>query len=571
MKVFLSKHGKAVIVIVAVLACLCIIGAVVGITRLGGCTRREKGDENEPHAETVTTSDTAPEAALETTSDKTSDTASETATDRTSESAPETTANRTSESAPETTPDKTSETTSKATDTETAQNTSGSNQTTVYAGSGGALSVRGTDLVDSSGNPIQLKGVSTMGLQWYGQYVNYEAFKTLRDDWGANLIRLALYTHEGGYCSGGNQTTLMNLVDQGVEYATELGMYVIVDWHVLNEQSPAVYEDQAKTFFQTVAKKYAGHDNVIYEICNEPNNTSWDVVKSYAETIIPIIRQYDEDAVILVGTPTWSQLDDSRLLNNQNPLACDTHNVMYVCHFYAATHKDDLRNKVKTAIGNGLPVFISEFSICDASGNGGIDYTSADAWKNLINSYNLSYAGWSLCNKSETSALISSSCNKTSGWATSELSDTGRYLRTMISNGAPDYAGTPVADSSSSSGSEENSSGEGNSGNTSGSSQSTAAENFQFEIKITNQSGATVNPWQVSVEVPAGCSYINGWNASYEISGTTLIITPESYNGELAQGASASVGLQLNCPSAMTSFTVESNGLTVEFTLSNSW
>lgn len=102
---------------------------------------------------------------------------------------------------------------------------------------------------------------------------------------------------------------------------------------------------------------------------------------------------------------------------------------MYAVHFYAATHKDDLRNKVINAIKAGTPVFVSEFSICDASGNGGIDYDSAGKWKELINNYNLSFAGWSLCNKGETSALIKSGVSRLSGFTTSDLSETGIWLR----------------------------------------------------------------------------------------------------------------------------------------------
>ena len=105
-------------------------------------------------------------------------------------------------------------------------------------------------------------------------------------------------------------------------------------------------------------------------------------------------------------------------------------NIMYAVHFYAATHKDDLRNKVKTAISNGLPVFVSEFSLCDASGNGGIDYDSSDVWFDLINDNNLSYASWSLCNKNETSALIKP--DSTATITIDDLSDTGKYVRDKI-------------------------------------------------------------------------------------------------------------------------------------------
>ncbi len=294
----------------------------------------------------------------------------------------------------------------------------------------GKLSVKGTDIVDKNGTMYQLKGVSTHGIAWFPDYVNKECFKTFRDDWGANLIRIAMYTHEnGGYCSGGDKEYLKGLVDDGVNYATELGMYVIVDWHILHDLNPQVNKADAKLFFEEMSAKYKDYDNVIYEICNEPNGgTSWSDVKSYAEEIIPIIRKNAPDAIIIVGTPNWSQDVD---IASQDPIK-GYDNIMYAAHFYAATHTDNIRSKVQTALDNGLPVFISEFSICDASGNGAIDYGQADKWFDLINSNNLSYAGWNISNKDETSSLIKSSCSKTSWWEESELSETGVWLRKTI-------------------------------------------------------------------------------------------------------------------------------------------
>ena len=246
-------------------------------------------------------------------------------------------------------------------------------------------------------------------MTWFPQYVSEETFKTLRDDWGANLIRLAMYTDTGdsyGYCSGGDKAEIKKLLDDGVGYASDLGMYVIIDWHILNDNNPNNHIEDAKDFFNTVSKEYAEYDNVLYEICNEPNGgTTWTDVKSYAETIIPVIRANDKDAIIIVGTPTWSQDVD---IASEDPVT-GYDNIMYAAHFYAATHKQELRDKISKAIDNGLPVFISEFSICDASGNGAIDYNEADAWFEFIDKYNLSYASWSLSNKAETASLFSSS------------------------------------------------------------------------------------------------------------------------------------------------------------------
>ena len=117
----------------------------------------------------------------------------------------------------------------------------------------GKLAVKGTQLVDKNGQPFQIHGVSTHGLQWFGQYNNKAAYQTLRDDWGANAIRLAMYVDEGGYYSDRNG--MKKKVTDGVQYATELGMYAIIDWHLLNV-NPKNYTSEAKSFFKEMAQKY---------------------------------------------------------------------------------------------------------------------------------------------------------------------------------------------------------------------------------------------------------------------------------------------------------------------------
>ena len=86
----------------------------------------------------------------------------------------------------------------------------------------GALHVENGKLTDQHGDVVQLYGMSTHGIAWFPQYVNSDAFRTLRDDWNTNCIRLAMYTAEnGGYCSGGDKEQLKQLVKDGVSYATD--------------------------------------------------------------------------------------------------------------------------------------------------------------------------------------------------------------------------------------------------------------------------------------------------------------------------------------------------------------
>lgn len=299
-----------------------------------------------------------------------------------------------------------------------------------YVGKHKRLHVKGKYLVDYKGRKVQLKGVSTHGINWdVGYpYVNEEAFCNLRDEWGVNCIRVAMYTEDyNGYCvtDAAGRKKLLETIDAAVKATKKLGMYVIIDWHILNDQNPKKHQKEANRFFKKVAKKYKNCSHVLYEICNEPNgSTTWSDVKSYAKSVVKTIRSVDKKAVIIVGTPTWSQDVD---VASKSPLK-GAKNIMYSFHFYAATHKESYREKVKTALNNGLPVICTEFSACEASGNGAYDFSSANSWMKLMDKNHISYCCWSLSNKPESASLLDADCKKTSGFHNSDVSKMGKWM-----------------------------------------------------------------------------------------------------------------------------------------------
>ena len=169
----------------------------------------------------------------------------------------------------------------------------------------GWLSVENNTLVNSNHEKIQLKGMSTHGIQWYGDFANYSMIQSLRDEWNSNLFRVAMYTDEGGYIQNRD---LKNKLIEIVDNVIKLDMYVIIDWHILSDNNPMMHKEEAKEFFNEISNKYKDVPNVIYEICNEPNgNVTWENIKPYAEEIISVIRNNSKKSIIVVGTPTWSQ------------------------------------------------------------------------------------------------------------------------------------------------------------------------------------------------------------------------------------------------------------------------
>lgn len=294
----------------------------------------------------------------------------------------------------------------------------------------GQLSVKNGQLVDKNGKGYQLRGMSTHGLTWFPEFVNESAFKTLRDDWNTNVVRLAMYVDEwgNGQCYMGNKSGSLELLEKGVDICIKLDMYVIIDWHVLNPGDPSKYTNEAKSFFETVSKRYAKYPNVIYEICNEPNGgASWSGnIKPYAEKIIPVIRKNAPNSVIIVGTPTWSQEIDKPL---SDPLSYK--NVMYAFHFYAATHAG-LRSNVENCVAQGLPVFVSEFGTCDASGGGANDFNETQKWLSYFDKQGISYCNWSICNKDETCSVLRPGTSANGNWSESNLTENGKWIRNWL-------------------------------------------------------------------------------------------------------------------------------------------
>lgn len=302
-------------------------------------------------------------------------------------------------------------------------------------------------LCDKSGNPIQLRGMSTHGLQWFPGIINNNAFAALSGDWNSNVIRLAMYVAEGGYASN---TSIKQSVINGINYAIANDMYVIVDWHMLNPGDPnaSVYSG-AQSFFNDISNLYPNNKNIIYELCNEPNSGSnpgvtndaagWAKVKSYATPIINSLRNKGNQNLVIVGNPFWSQRPD---LAADNPI--DDSNTIYSVHFYSGTNptyaddtnRDNAMSNVRYALNHGVGVFASEWGTSLATGTTGPYLGKADAWLDFLNGNNISWCNFSICNKDEKAAALNSSTSLDPGsdhvWSDSELTTSGQYVRARI-------------------------------------------------------------------------------------------------------------------------------------------
>jgi endoglucanase len=318
----------------------------------------------------------------------------------------------------------------------------------------GPLKVQNNKVVDSLGRPIQLAGMSLYwstfggtGTSWgANDFFNANVVSTMAKDWKSSLIRAP-----AGVISGSGQNVYsypqtMNLVKQVVDAAIANGIYVIVDWHLENS-TPS--QSDATKFFTEMTQTYKSTPNIIWEIWNEPKNVQWSDIKSYANTMIPLIRQNSQN-LILVGTPNWSHNPDQAA---NDPITIDP-NIAYTLHFYAAQNCDASKldadnNTAMTAANSAIQkaaVFISEWGTVCNSGSGSVEKTWSDKWLAWAKTNGVSWANWSLSNKNETSAAISTSGGGGGGWSDNQLTSSGTYVRGKIQEVAAELAKTSSID-----------------------------------------------------------------------------------------------------------------------------
>ena len=294
----------------------------------------------------------------------------------------------------------------------------------------GQLKVSGRYLSNSNNDTIMLRGLSFGWSTWWPRFWNTSCVSWLATDWRVDVVRASMGIDQNpGYLNDQkNQTKLMKAVIDG---AINSGVYVIIDWHC-----EAFYPDQANSFFKLMAQTYGNKPNIIYELINEPTTQTWAEVKAYAQPIIDTIRKYDPNNIIVVGCPQWDQ-DIEDVANS--PITGYS-NIMYTVHFYAASHGQWLRDDCTYAYNKGIPIFITECAGTNSSGGGASDYTEWNAWWNFCEAQKISWVHWCVVDDNGTSsAVLKTTASSTGGWTTSQISETGIYVRSKLHSYYPQY------------------------------------------------------------------------------------------------------------------------------------
>lgn len=292
----------------------------------------------------------------------------------------------------------------------------------------GKLAVKGNRIVDQAGTAVQFKGMSLFWSQWSPQFWNTGAVNELSQGWKSTIVRAAMGVESGGYLT--NPQAEKARVKTIVDAAVSNGIYVIIDWH---DHNAIRNKTASAAFFKEMAGTYKNCPNVLFEIFNEPEQESWGNIKAYAEEIIGVIRAEGAANIVIVGTPVWSQNVDQAA---DNPITKYS-NVAYTLHYYAASHKQELRNKAQYALDKGVALMVTEFGTCEYTGNGFVDLAESQRWFDFLDANKISWMNWSLFDKDEAASALKPGSSVSGPWGDASLTVSGKFIKEAISGGSP--------------------------------------------------------------------------------------------------------------------------------------
>jgi len=263
----------------------------------------------------------------------------------------------------------------------------------------------GTQIVDECDRPVQLKGMSVFNPGSYDECITPDSIATMVNNWGITLLRVPF-----DCCKTSERHNYVNI-------ASGLGIYVIVDYHYTGKNP--IIDDNARNFWKDAATRYKDYNNIFYETFNEPGpDADWgSVIKPFHEEMLRVIRDIDTKAIVILGTRFWSGSGGQYGPADAaaNPVDSKYNPVMYTKHFYAASHYDQ---DEFAGLLDHIPIFATEWGICEASGTGNLDHGSAQKWMDVLGGNNpsgvtVSWANWGYDDKGgETCAALNpGSCN----------------------------------------------------------------------------------------------------------------------------------------------------------------
>ena len=302
----------------------------------------------------------------------------------------------------------------------------------------GHLYVCGTKICDRHNRPVTLRGVSMFWSNWAPESYRRATVSSLRNDWEADVVRIAVAADNYGGPLGSSLATdyegQLRLAKSAIDWAREQGVYIIVDFHSHRKQTAL-----ATRFFGDLAATYGNLANLIFEPWNEPCYTPGDCrytwsrdIKPHHDSVIRAVHAQRSWPIFIAGTRDWDQ-HPAEVASDRLPYG----KVVYALHFYAGTGGADheyLKGELRSALAAKVPVFVSEFGCTNNLGQSGWDWPRCSSWLSLLNDNGVGHAVWAVAKPSQTgqSGLLTDATSYDDGVQLAEVTDRGRQYRTYL-------------------------------------------------------------------------------------------------------------------------------------------
>lgn len=275
----------------------------------------------------------------------------------------------------------------------------------------GRIQVEKNQFVTANGEAIVFRGLDASDLYKLKKdgHWNKAYFQEIKN-WGANLVRLPV--HPMHWRDLGKDAYLKAL-DQGVQWAREIGLYVIIDWHSIGNLRSELFQDpmyettrkETFEFWQTIASRYKDDTTVaFFELFNEPTThrgqlgtCTWAQWRELMEELIVIIRAHEAKAIPLVAGFNWAyDLTDVAT----NPINAE--GIAYVSHPYPMKREKPWQaqwTKDWGFVSEKYPLFLTEIGFCGEGERGAhIPVISDESYGEAITTYcderKISYSIW---------------------------------------------------------------------------------------------------------------------------------------------------------------------------------
>jgi endoglucanase len=272
------------------------------------------------------------------------------------------------------------------------------------------ISVKGNEFIANNA-PVIFHGMSTSDPEKLDRDKHWDKryFEEIKN-WGANLVRFPV--HPTAWKRQGQEKYLA-LLDQGIAYAGDLGMYVIIDWHSIGNLKTEKYQNDSYNttmketleFWNIISKRYKDNPTVaFFELFNEPTTyggklgeISWPEWREMNEQMIKVIRDNGAQTVPLVAGFNWAY--------DLTPIANDPvkgENIGYVSHPYPMKRQKPWEAQWTADWGfaaRKYPVILTEIGFCGENERGAhVPVISDESYGDAITAYTrengISYVVW---------------------------------------------------------------------------------------------------------------------------------------------------------------------------------